>query len=65
MEMQPDLAKPPRVLAEQEASNELIRLLRKLRWIGMDDEVERLERKLASCRPRPADSVLAGPGYTD
>lgn len=65
MEMRPELPKPPDISAEQEASNELVNLVRKLRWIGMDDEVERVQKKLAACRLRPANSVLAGPDDTD
>jgi hypothetical protein len=65
METRPAPARSPDALTEQEASNELINLLRKLRWIGMDDEVERVQKKLASCRLQPANSVLAGPEDTD
>ena len=37
---------------EQEISKETIRRIRKLRWAGMDNEVERLLKEL---KPRPAD----------
>ena len=30
----------PSDLAEQQASNRLVQLIRKLRWINMDDEAE-------------------------
>jgi hypothetical protein len=43
--------------------NELVHLIRKLRWMGLTDEAARLESPLSevSC----ADSVLAGPIDTD
>jgi hypothetical protein len=37
---------------EPEFSKDTIKRIRKLRWAGMDDEVERLLRDL---KPRPAD----------
>jgi len=33
--------------AQRSASNECIRLIRKLRWIGMDDEAERVLAELS------------------
>lgn len=65
MNMRPSLPNSPDALTEQEAPDELIMLLRKLRWIGMDDEAERVQRKLAACHSRPTNSVLAGPDETD
>jgi hypothetical protein len=57
---------PPDVLAEQRTSNELIKLIRKLRWIGMEREAEGAETRLALLRPVSlADSVFAGPHDTD
>ena len=38
--------------AERETSKEIIARIRKLRWAGMDDEAERLVKKL---KPQPAD----------
>jgi hypothetical protein len=52
----------PQISAEQRAENELVKRIRKLRWIGMDDEARTLQRKLG---PRRADSVLAAPVDTD
>jgi hypothetical protein len=42
---------------------ELIHLIRKLRWMGLDEEAARMEALLAEL-PR-AESVLAGPIDTD
>jgi hypothetical protein len=53
-------ANVPDVSEEQRASNELIQLIRKLRWMGMEDEVEELQRTLAHCLARPAHSVIGG-----
>ncbi len=41
------------------------RLIRKLRWMGMEEEAERAQTELAECGFRPADSVLAAPRDTD
>jgi hypothetical protein len=57
------LQKPPDVSAEHRASNELIKLIRKLRWIGMEKEAEGVETALRGVSP--ADSVLAAPHDTD
>jgi hypothetical protein len=56
--------KPPDGSARQQA-NELIRLIRKLRWMGMEEEAERVQTELTQCGVRPADSVLAAPRETD
>lgn len=53
----------PDVSADQRASNEMIKLIRKLRWMGMEGEAERLRNALAGM-PR-ADSVVAEPRETD
>ncbi len=50
--------------ATQRGSNELVKLIRKLRWIGMDDEAERLQAELTR-RHAAADSVVAMSGETD
>ncbi len=57
--------KPSDVSAEQRTSNELVKLIRKLRWMGMEEEAERVQTKLAQCGVQPADSVLATPRETD
>jgi hypothetical protein len=50
--------------AAQSGSNDLVKLIRKLRWIGMDDEAERLQSELTR-RHAAADSVVALSGETD
>ncbi len=50
--------------AAQNGSNELVKLIRKLRWIGMDDEAQRLQSELTR-RHADSDSVVALSGETD
>ncbi len=47
------------------ASNEMVKLIRKLRWIGMDEEAQKLQRELTLREAAPADSVVATPHETD
>lgn len=55
--------RPPEVLPSQRAAADLIKQIRKLRWIGMVDEAERLQLALATV---PAEHrVLADPPETD
>jgi hypothetical protein len=56
---------PSDVSAEQRTSNELVKLIRKLRWMGMEEEAERVQMELAQCDVRRADSVLATSHETD
>lgn len=53
----------PDVSADQRASNDMIKLIRKLRWMGMEGEAERLRHALNG-KPR-LDSVVAEPRETD
>jgi hypothetical protein len=62
MEISLEQQKPPDMSARQKA-NELIKLIRKLRWMGMEEEAERAETALGSVSP--ADRVLATPVDTD
>jgi hypothetical protein len=50
---------------QRSASNECVRLIRKLRWIGMDDEAERVLAQLSGWPFRPTETVIAGPWATD
>lgn len=54
---------PPDVSVEQRASNELIKRIRKLRWMGMEGEAERLQVALVGTSR--IDSVIAQPLETD
>lgn len=53
------------VSAEQSTSNELVKLIRKLRWIGMQEEAAAVQRQLSQRSAAPADSVSATPHDTD
>lgn len=51
--------------ANATASNETIKLIRKLRWIGMEEEAKQLEHELAEREGATADCVVASPRDTD
>jgi hypothetical protein len=53
----------PDVSAEQRASNEMVKLIRKLRWMGMEGEARLLQISLDG--RRQVDSVVAEPRETD
>jgi hypothetical protein len=57
--------KPFDGLAEQQKANDLVKLIRKLRWMGVEDEAEQMQMKVASCDVQTMSSVIAGPDDTD
>jgi hypothetical protein len=63
--MDPNGQAGPFDLAEPQASNRLVQLIRKLRWINMDDEAERVSAQLTRSRVSPTETVIAGPWATD
>jgi len=46
-------------------ANELVKLIRKLRWIGLEEQAKGLQGELARRHATAADSVLAMQGETD
>jgi hypothetical protein len=44
---------------------EWAKLIRKLRWIGLDDEAQRLETAVGTLPPEQRGTVSAGPFSTD
>ena len=46
-------------------SNDWAKLIRKLRWIGMEDEAHRLEQVVRSLHPEARGAVAVGPYSTD
>jgi hypothetical protein len=56
---------PARCWAEQRASNDLVKLIRKLRWMGMEEEAEKVENQLTLCDVPAEDSVVAASCETD
>jgi len=65
MEMRHDQQKPPQASAGQRESNELVKLIRKLRWIGMEEEAKKVENQLTLSNVPAADSVVARSRETD
>jgi len=65
MEVRHDQQKPPDSLAQQGASDELVKLIRKLRWMGMEEEAKKLQNQLTLCEVPAADSVVGAPRETD
>jgi hypothetical protein len=66
METRHDLQKLHDGLAEPQASNELVKLIRKLRWMGSEEEAERVEDELTLRRVAGgSDSVVAASRETD
>jgi hypothetical protein len=55
--------KPPSVSIDQKISNDLVKQVRKLRWIGMDDEARVLQVALGHIQA--VDVVLGTPPETD
>jgi hypothetical protein len=51
--------------AEQRASNELVKLIRKLRWMRMEEEAKKVENELNLSNVPAADSVVARSRETD
>jgi hypothetical protein len=50
---------------DEQPSYEWGKLIRKLRWIGLEDEARRLEQAVGTVPPEQRGSVLAGPITTD
>jgi hypothetical protein len=60
VKVDPDLKERPEVSSEECASNALLHRIRKMRWIGMKSEAERLEIVLAELTQRKACWPVAG-----
>jgi hypothetical protein len=65
MEMPLAQQKPPDTPVVQSMSNETIKLILKLRWMGMEEEAERVLTELTRREGPTADSVLVTPSDTD
>ena len=57
--------KTPDRPAAESTSRELLRLVHKLRWAGMEEEAERLLKKLKHGQTSAEESVVATPTETD
>ena len=58
-----EITKPPEVSAVTRKEDEIIKKIRKLRWIGLHDEAFQLERRLLGSMS--AEVVRSGPIGTD
>ena len=65
MEMLHDQNKPPDGLGEQRTANELVKLIRKLRWMGLEREAEMAKEQLVLRKVQATDSVIAASRETD
>jgi hypothetical protein len=54
-----------RVTITRESSGECAKLIRKLRWIGLEAEAQRLQRALSALPPEERGCVSIGPFSTD
>jgi hypothetical protein len=50
---------------DRQSSREWGKLIRKLRWIGLEDEARRLELAVSTLPPEERGSVSVGPFSTD
>ena len=50
---------------DQEEAGECVKLIRKLRWVGLEKEAEDLEEALRTFAPNARGAVLAEPICTD
>lgn len=57
--------RPPDGPGEQRTTNELVKLIRKLRWMGLEQEAEKAENQLTLRKVAAADSVIAASRETD
>jgi len=57
--------KSPDDVAGLQTSNEIVKLIRKLRWMGLENEAETLEKQLTLCAVTAGDSVVAASRDTD
>jgi hypothetical protein len=53
------------IAIDQQETWEWAKLIRKLRWIGLNDEARRLELALSTLPPENRGTVSAGPFSTD
>lgn len=59
------IERPNETLHRPLPTSEWSKLIRKLRWIGLEDEARRLETAVSTLPPEERGSVSAGPFSTD
>jgi len=57
--------RPDNVINMPQQPNDWSKLIRKLRWIGMEEEAIRLQHAVRSLPPEERGTVSAGPFSTD
>jgi hypothetical protein len=60
-----DTIKDKQSSVDRKPSHEWAKLIRKLRWIGLDDEARRLELAVSTLPPEERGTVSIGPFSTD
>jgi hypothetical protein len=60
-----DTIKNKQSSVDRKPSREWAKLIRKLRWIGLDDEARRLELAVSTLPPEERGTVSIGPFSTD
>ena len=65
--MQPSIQTSPAEpqFPEEQTSGDLVKLIRKLRWIGMEAEAQQLQAALSRFPPEQAEPVLGDALNTD
>ena len=59
------VANEPVISLNQLSSGEWAKLIRKLRWVGLEEEARRLELAMSALPPEQRGCVSAGPSSTD
>ncbi len=62
MKVRHEQQNPSDGLTEQRVSNDLVKVIRKLHWMGLDEEAQMVENQLSLCK---ADTVVARLRETD
>jgi len=65
MDQRRDQQQPPDILPEHRASDDLVKLIRKLRWMGSEEEAQRLQSQLTLRNVAAGDCVVAASHETD
>ena len=65
MERTLDQSKASARSPEQRATDELVKLIIKLRWMGLEEEADCIERQISSLPDRAAEIGHANPRETD
>jgi hypothetical protein len=59
------VVEPATPIAAEQESDEVIKLIRKLRWIGLEAQAKELRTALEQCPSPRRGTLVAGPHSTD